>query len=106
MKGQIPYSGAYLFRKYASSGLWLNGFPVMGSWVSYGLGCETDELPAYIVLPDARGQPAGSTINWSNGFLPARHQGVALRTRGPAIDDLFPARPIAKGTEKTPDSAK
>ncbi len=83
-----------------NTGFRLNGFPVLGSWASYGLGCETDELPAYVVLPDTRGLPAGSTINWSNGFLPARHQGVALRTRGPAIDDLFPARPISRETEQ------
>jgi Protein of unknown function (DUF1501) len=83
-----------------NTGFRLNGFPVMGSWLSYGLGAETDDLPAYVVLPDARGMPAGSTINWSNGFLPARHQGVALRTRGAPIDDLFPARPIPKDTER------
>jgi hypothetical protein len=77
-----------------NTGFRLNGFPVMGAWLSYGLGCETDELPAYVVLPDARGLPAGSTINWSNGFLPARHQGVAFRTRGVPIDDLFPAKRI------------
>jgi hypothetical protein len=82
-----------------NTGFRLNGFPVMGSWLSYGLGAETDELPAYVVLPDARGLPAGSTINWSSGFLPARHQGVPLRTRGSAIDDLFPAKRIAPATE-------
>ena len=75
-----------------NSGFRLNGFPVMGSWVSYGLGCETDELPSYVVLPDARGLPAGGTINWSNGFLPAQHQGVAFQTKGPVIHDLFPSR--------------
>ncbi len=74
----------------ANTGFRLNGFPVIGSWLSYGLGCETDELPAYVVLPDPRGQPAGSTINWANGFLPARHQGVAFRTKGQPINDLFP----------------
>ena len=83
-----------------NTGFRLNGFPVMGSWLSYGLGAVTDDLPAYVVLPDARGMPAGSTINWSNGFLPARHQGVALRTRGAPIDDLFPARPIPKDAER------
>ena len=82
-----------------NTGFRLNGFPVLGSWLSYGLGAETDELPAYVVLPDARGLPAGSTINWSNGFLPARHQGVALKTRGAPIDDLFPARKVAPATE-------
>ncbi len=78
----------------ANTGFRLNGFPVLGSWMSYGLGCETDELPAYVVLPDPRGLPAGGTINWSNGFLPATYQGVAFRTQGQPINDLFPARAI------------
>ncbi|MGE0606045.1 MAG: DUF1501 domain-containing protein [Pirellulales bacterium] len=84
----------------AHSGFRLNGFPVVGSWVAYGLGAETDELPAFVVLPDTRGLPAGGSINWSNGFLPARHQGVALRTQGPPIRDLVPARPISAATEQ------
>src|SRR6185369_7959867 len=54
----------------AHSGFRLNGFPVIGSWVVYGLGAETDNLPALVVLPDVRGLPAGGSINWSNGFLP------------------------------------
>ncbi|MFT4546658.1 MAG: hypothetical protein ACI8XO_000617 [Verrucomicrobiales bacterium] len=85
-----------------SSGFRLNGFPVMGSWVSYGLGNMTDNLPTYVVLPDARGLPAGSTSNWTNGFLPAIHQGVPFRTSGDgdAISNLFPARPIDPGVEK------
>ncbi|MFO0976048.1 MAG: DUF1501 domain-containing protein [Planctomycetaceae bacterium] len=83
-----------------NSGFRLNGFPVMGSWISYGLGCETDDLPSYVVLPDARGLPAGGTINWSNGFLPAQHQGVAFQTNGPPIRDLFPSRPLPEGLDK------
>lgn len=82
-----------------NSGFRFNGFPTFGAWLSYGLGAETDELPAYVVLPDARGLPAGSTINWSSGFLPARHQGVALRMKGAPIDDLFPAKKIADTVE-------
>src|SRR6202007_450350 len=82
-----------------NTGFRLNGFPVMGSWLSYGLGAATDELPAYVLLPAARGLPAGSTINWSSGFLPARHQGVALRTKGAPIDDLYPAKRIADKVE-------
>jgi hypothetical protein len=81
-------------------GFRLNGFPVLGSWLSYGLGAETDNLPAFVVLPDARGLPASGSINWSNGFLPAQHQGVALRTQGIPIDDLFPASPIAPGADQ------
>ena len=83
-----------------NSGFRLNGFPVLGSWLSYGLGSETGDLPAYVVIPDARGNPAGGSINWTNGFLPARHQGVPFRNRGPAIDDLQPARPIRADTER------
>jgi hypothetical protein len=75
-----------------NTGFRLNGFPSMGAWLSYGLGSATDDLPAYVVLPDPRGLPAAGTINWSSGFLPARHQGVAFRSKGDPIPDLFPAR--------------
>lgn len=83
-----------------STGFRLNGFPTAGAWLSFGMGCETDNLPAYVVIPDSRGVPAGGSINWSNGFLPARHQGVIIRSRGTAIDDLFPEQPIAADTER------
>ena len=83
-----------------NSGFRFNGFPTLGSWLSYGLGSEADDLPAFVVLPDARGLPAGGTINWSNGFLPARHQGVTFRPTGPALNDLFPARPINAAVER------
>lgn len=65
-----------------NSGFRLNGFPVMGSWISWGLGCETDELPSYVVLPDVRGLPAGGTINWSNGFLPGAASGSGISVCG------------------------
>ena len=83
-----------------NTGFRLNGFPVAGSWLSYGLGSESDDLPAYVVIPDPRGYPAGGSINWTNGFLPARHQGVPMRAKGQAIDDLFPARAIPVGAEQ------
>lgn len=82
-----------------NTGFRLNGFPTFGAWLSYGLGCETEDLPAYVVLPDARGVPAGGSINWSNGFLPAEHQGVRFRSQGAAINDLHPAQQIAAKTE-------
>ena len=83
-----------------NTGFQLNGFPVMGSWISYGLGTESDDLPSFVVFPDSRGYPAGGTINWSNGFLSSRHQGVAFEPSGPPIPDLFPAEEIAEGTER------
>ncbi len=82
-----------------NSGFRLNGFPALGSWLSYGLGSESDDLPAFVVIPDAREFPPGGAINWSNGFLPARHQGVVVRPRGTPIDDLFPARPLETGAD-------
>jgi hypothetical protein len=82
-----------------NTGFRLNGFPTFGAWMSYGMGSETDDLPSYIVIPDPRGLPAGGSINWTNGFLPARHQGVLMRSKGVAIDDLFPAREIPTDRE-------
>jgi hypothetical protein len=83
-----------------NSGFRLNGFPALGSWLSYGLGSEADDLPAFVVIPDAREMPAGGSINWSNGFLPARHQGVVIKSRGNPIDDLFPARPVSARADR------
>jgi hypothetical protein len=73
-----------------NSGFTMNGFPCLGAWLSYGLGTVNEDLPAFVVLPDPRGLPAGGAINWTNGFLPAAHQGVAFRTSGEPIPDLFP----------------
>jgi hypothetical protein len=84
---------------HENSGFRLNGFPTLGSWLSYGLGCETDELPAFVVLPDPRGLPASGTNNWTNGFLPAQHQGVMFNTSGQVIRDLTPAQPIPADVE-------
>jgi hypothetical protein len=75
----------------ANSGFRTLGFPAAGTWLSYGLGSEVDNLPAFVVLPDSRSLPTGGANNWTSGFLPARHQGVVLNTSGPAIRDLQPA---------------
>lgn len=65
-----------------NTGFTMNGFPSLGAWLSYGLGSENEELPTFVVLPDPRGLPNGGSNNWSQGFLPAQHQGVAFRTAG------------------------
>jgi Protein of unknown function (DUF1501) len=80
-----------------NSGFTLNGFPSMGAWLSYGLGTENEDLPAFVVLPDPRGLPAGGSINWTSGFLPANHQGVPFRTNAPEpVADLRTPAGIAK----------
>jgi antitoxin (DNA-binding transcriptional repressor) of toxin-antitoxin stability system len=76
-----------------NSGFIRPGFPTMGSWVTYGLGSENEDLPAFVVLPDPRGLPPGGVLNWGAGFLPAVHQGTVIEVseHGPPIRDLFPA---------------
>jgi hypothetical protein len=76
-----------------NTGFTQNGYPSVGSWLSYGLGTMNEQLPAFVVLPDPRGLPNGGSNNWGNGFLPAEHQGVAFRTDRP--------EPVAN--LKTPD---
>lgn len=61
----------------------LTGWPSMGAWVTYGLGSVTDNLPAYVVMPQPEGTPEGGTPCWGSGFLPAVYQGTLLRS-GPA----------------------
>ena len=75
-----------------NSGFLQPGFPSMGAWVTYGLGSETRDLPAFVVLPDPRGVPPGGPTTWGAGFLPAVHQGTPfyLRGNGPPIDNLQP----------------
>src|SRR5947207_260756 len=83
-----------------NSGFTMNGFPCLGAWLSYGLGSEGQDLPAFVVLPDPRGLPAGGAINWTSGFLPATHQGVAFRSAGQPITDLFPPKEVAPAGRK------
>ena len=76
-----------------NTGFLLNGFPSMGAWINCGLGSETEELPAFVVLPDPRGVPPGGPRNWGAGFLPAVFQGTSLTSaKGQApIANLFPS---------------
>ncbi len=74
-----------------TTGFILPGFPSIGSWVSYGLGSETDNLPTFVVLPDARGFGPGGPKNWGPGFLPSNFQGTLIQpARKNPIADLFP----------------
>lgn len=64
------------------------GRPSMGSWLSYGIGSEAQDLPGFVVLQSGpRGPRAGSAL-WSSGFLPTQHQGVPFRGQGDPILDL------------------
>jgi hypothetical protein len=66
------------------------GYPCAGAWVTYGLGSESRNLPAFVVMYDTlgRGLPKGYSQNWGAGFLPSIYQGTALKAQGAPIDNL------------------
>jgi hypothetical protein len=66
------------------------GYPCVGSWVTYGLGSESRDLPAFVVMsdPKGRGLPKGYSLNWGAGFLPSVYQGSWLKPQGEPIDNL------------------
>ena len=70
------------------------GRPALGSWISYALGTENRNLPAYVVLRDPEGYNTSGKLVWSSGWLPALFQGVEVSARGNAVRYLNPARPI------------
>ena len=59
------------------------GFPSAGAWMSYALGSENESLPTYVAITDIRGEPPNGKANWSNGFLPARHQAIMMSDHQP-----------------------
>ncbi|MEK7795184.1 MAG: DUF1501 domain-containing protein [Candidatus Hydrogenedentota bacterium] len=64
------------------------GFPSIGSWLTYGLGTENQDLPGYIVMYDKRGGPIGGPQNWGAGFLPSTFQATPFRSTGTPILNL------------------
>jgi hypothetical protein len=84
---QFNHAPAQLFLNCGSP---LPGRPSMGSWVTYGLGSEAVDLPAFVVLATGTGS-SGGAANWSNGFLPGAYAGVPFRSTGDPI--LFVSNP-------------
>src|SRR5688572_24625441 len=82
-KTNVHGPGSYMM----NTGFVLPGFPCLGAWVSYALGNLSDNLPTFVVLPDARGLPYNQQGNFSAAFLPAMHQGTVITS---GIHDLFP----------------
>jgi Protein of unknown function (DUF1501) len=81
-----------------NTGFIQEGFPSMGAWVSYALGSENKDLPAFVAIPDPRGVPQIGPANWSNGFLPAVFQGTAF-SADRAIPNLKPPAQVQPGEE-------
>jgi len=75
------------------------GDPGVGSWVTYGLGTENENLPGFVVLP-RNSYPQGGAANWSNGYLPAEFQGTPLRPEGSPILDLSPPEGVSRERQR------
>ncbi len=82
------------------------GRPCIGSWATYGLGCDTKNLPAFVVMSTGSGI-SGGTANWSSGFLPTSYTGVRLRNQGdPILDVTNPKGIDARLQRSTLDTIK
>ena len=83
------------------------GRPAMGSWVTYGIGSESRDLPGFVVLQSGPRGPRGGAVNWGSGFLPTTYQGVPLRGQGEPILNLStPADIDAAAQRRTIDAVR
>ncbi|MCP4192339.1 MAG: DUF1501 domain-containing protein [Planctomycetaceae bacterium] len=76
---------------FINSGHPTEGFPSAGAWLSYALGSENENLPTFVAICDKRGEPPNGKANWSNGFLPARHQAIMMSDQKPIRNLSRPA---------------
>jgi hypothetical protein len=96
VRSAFSMSNDHVQAHYAlASGMIRMGFPSLGSWITYGLGSETQSLPAFVVIYDGRGGPFGGPANWSAGFMPAAYQGTVFRPSGAPIVDLRPPERVS-----------
>lgn len=84
---------------HMNTGNRFGGDPAIGSWVTYGLGSENEDMPGFIVLPEVA-YPQGGTANWSNGFLPPYYQGTMLRATGSPILNLNPPPSVTRWRQR------
>ena len=84
---------------HMNTGNRFGGDPAIGSWVTYGLGSENQDLPGFMVLPEVA-YPQGGAANWSNGFLPPYYQGTTLRASGSPILDLHPPTGVTQQQQR------
>jgi hypothetical protein len=76
------------------------GRPSMGSWITYGIGSESADLPGFVVLESGPRGPRGGALNWGSGFLPSAYQGVPLRSGGEPILNLSTPQGISSGRQQ------
>jgi hypothetical protein len=85
---------------YMNTGSGLFGRPSMGSWVTYGLGSECDDLPGFVVLQSGPRGPRGGAVLWGSGVLPTTYQGVPLRNQGDPIVNLSTPASISQSQQR------
>jgi hypothetical protein len=83
-----------------NTGTVLAGHPSVGSWLTYGLGTENENLPGYVVFTDNRGGPINGAPNWGNGYMPAAYQGTQFRSMGDPIVDLKPPKEMGEERQR------
>ena len=96
---QINHDPAHTFM---NTGTAISGRPSMGSWVTYGLGSESENLPGFVVLTSVGGrnpQPIASR-QWSSGFLPSRYQGVEFSGTGQPVNYVDPPRGVSSKQQR------
>lgn len=96
---QINHDTAHAFMNTGST---IKGRPCMGSWLLYGLGCETEELPGFVVMTSAgkTGQQPVSARQWSSGFLPSKFQGIQFQSKGDAVHYLGSPDGVCQSTQR------
>jgi hypothetical protein len=88
MYAESPIHGSAMLMMNA--GRILSGNPCLGTWATYGLGSENENLPGFVVMLDPTGGPISGPKNWSSGYMPAAYQGTIIRAEGTPIHDLTP----------------
>ena len=96
---QINHDPAHAFMNAGSQ---IKGRPSMGSWLLYGLGAETEELPGFVVLTSAgkSGQQPVSARQWSSGFLPTRFEGIQFQSKGAAVHYVGNPEGVCQSTQR------
>ena len=98
MYAESPIHGSALLMM--NSGRILSGNPCLGTWVTYGLGSENENLPGFVVMLDQKGGPISGAKNWSSGYMPAAYQATVIRAGGVPIHDLAEPRDVGLGTRR------
>lgn len=94
---ESPAHGPAMYQM--NTGLIRAGFPSAGSWVTYGLGTENQDLPGFVVLQNAKGSKGGAG-NWGSGFLPAAFQATSFRSQGSPVLNLRPPSDVAPARQR------